>query len=82
MTSTDKGRNYVDLIWNASSDNVSVTGYQVYVNGDHNMTVTDTSCRVSSLSRNTNYRFTVRAVDAAGNVSGPSNEISVRTNRN
>jgi prepilin-type N-terminal cleavage/methylation domain-containing protein len=82
LTSTDKGRNYVDLIWNASSDNVSVTGYQVYVNGDHNMTVTDTSCRVSSLSRNTNYRFTVRAVDAAENVSEPSNEISVRTNRN
>jgi len=79
LRNTGRGTNYVDLSWNASSDNFSVAGYEVYVNGDYRMTVTDTSCRVSSLSGNTNYRFYVRAVDAEGNLSGPSNEISVRT---
>lgn len=79
LVSTGTGRNYVDLSWNASEDNVAVTGYEVYVDGNYSMTVTETSCRVSSLSRKTTYDFTVRAIDAAGNVSVSSNEISVRT---
>ena len=61
------------LSWNGSTDNVGVTGYRIYRNGTHIATVgaavrsyTDTGV-VGPLS------YTVRAFDAAGNLSDPSN---------
>ncbi|MGD9994049.1 MAG: GEVED domain-containing protein [Salinivirgaceae bacterium] len=67
------------LSWNASTDNVGVTGYQVFRNGTQIQTVTSTSYTVSGLSAATSYAFTVKATDAAGNVSGASNTVNVTT---
>lgn len=69
----------VMLGWNASTDNVGVTGYQVFRNGTQIQTTTSTSLTVSGLSAATSYAFTVKATDAAGNVSGASNTVNVTT---
>jgi chitinase len=71
--------NSVSLAWNASTDNVGVTGYDVLRAGASPVTVTGTSTTVSGLNPSTTYQFTVRARDAAGNLSGTSNQVSATT---
>ena len=56
------------LTWDASSDNVGVTGYQVLRNGKQVASVTGTSY-TDSVSGQGTYSYTVRALDAAGNIS-------------
>ncbi|MBV2355366.1 carbohydrate binding domain-containing protein [Streptomyces sp. J2-1] len=80
LTSTAKTANSVSLKWNASTDNVGVTGYDVYSGGNRILTVGSTGTTVSGLSPSTAYTFTVKARDAAGNTSGASNSLSVTTN--
>ncbi|TCP27859.1 putative secreted protein (Por secretion system target) [Tenacibaculum skagerrakense] len=58
------------ISWNASSDNVGVTGYDVYRGSTLVSSTSSTSLNVSGLSANTSYTYSVRAKDAAGNVSG------------
>ncbi|MFC2104736.1 M4 family metallopeptidase [Bacteroidota bacterium] len=67
------------LSWNASTDNVGVTGYDVYRNGSLFGSVTGTSANVTGLTAATTYTMTVRAKDAAGNVSSASNSLNVTT---
>ncbi len=63
----------VALNWNASTDNVGVTGYRIYRGGTQIGTVgTTTSYTDTSVAANTAYSYTVRAEDAAGNLSDPS----------
>ncbi len=57
------------LSWNASSDNVGVTGYDVYRGGTKVATVNSLSSNQSGLVCGTSYVFVVRALDAAGNAS-------------
>ncbi len=59
-----------DVTWPASTDNVGVTGYDVYVDGDLNGSTTSTSYSLTGLSPETSYSVAVRAKDAAGNESG------------
>ncbi|TLX70658.1 DNRLRE domain-containing protein [Labilibacter sediminis] len=66
----------VQLDWSASSDNIGVTGYNVY-NGTSLITnVSSTSYNVTGLTESTAYTFNVSAVDAAGN---ESSQASVNT---
>ena len=67
------------LTWAASTDNIGVTAYMVYQNGTLVTTVSGTSANISGLSAGTSYSMTVRAKDAAGNTSSPSNVLSVTT---
>ena len=67
------------LSWTASTDNVGVTGYNVYQNGVLKTTVTNTSLAVSGLSASTAYSFLIKAKDAAGNLSIASNTSSITT---
>ena len=69
----------VNLSWNASSDNVGVTGYDVRRDGVIVMTTANTSFNDTGLTQNTSYVYTVAARDAAGNVSAESNAASVTT---
>lgn len=80
LTSPAKTSSSVSLSWGASSDNVGVTGYNVYSGANQVLTVSGTTATVSGLSPSTAYTFTVRARDAAGNVSAASNSLSVTTN--
>lgn len=69
----------VSLMWNPATDNVGVTGYRVYQGSTLVATVTATDRVVTGLSPSTQYTFTVRAIDAAGNVSANSNAVTVTT---
>ena len=68
-----------NLSWTASTDNVGVTGYDVYVDGNLDGSTASTSYTVSGLSASTSYNMYVRAKDAAGNVSAQSNTVTVTT---
>lgn len=67
------------LSWNASTDNVGVTGYDVFQGSTNLGSVTGTSANITGLSPATAYSFRVRAHDAAGNNSGFSNTVNVTT---
>ena len=69
----------IDLSWSASTDNVGVTGYQVFSGTTKLKTVTGTSTTVGGLNASTSYTFTVKAVDAAGNVSNAGNSATATT---
>jgi Zn-dependent metalloprotease len=71
-----------NLSWNASTDNVAVTGYNVYQGSTLKATVTSTSYAITGLTSNTAYTFSVKAKDAAGNISATSNVINVTTLNN
>lgn len=78
LSSTSKTAQSVTLSWTASTDNVGVTGYDVYVNGAYHATTTNRTMVISRLTPYTSYRFMVRAKDAAGNTAS-SNTLTVTT---
>lgn len=68
------------LNWNASYDNVGISCYKIYRNGNQVGTVTSgTSYRDTGLSARTDYTYSVVAYDAAGNYSNHSSIASVTT---
>lgn len=69
----------VALSWTASTDNVGVTGYDVYANNVLKATVAGTSTTVQGLASSTTYNFHVIAKDAAGNSSSQSNTATETT---
>ena len=79
LASSNITQSSVDLSWTASTDNVAVTGYDVYRGGSVIATVTTTNYQATGLSASTTYTFSVKAKDAAGNVSNASNTVNVTT---
>ncbi|MFF7467996.1 discoidin domain-containing protein [Streptomyces sp. NPDC008092] len=83
LTVTGHTGNSVSLGWNTSTDNVGVSGYRVLqVSGSTSTqvgTTGATSFTVTGLAASTAYTFDVVAYDAAGNVSQPSNQVTVTT---
>lgn len=79
LTSSNKTQTSFTLSWAASSDNVGVTGYEVFKNGVSIGTTTTTSMSVTGLSANTAYSMTVRARDAVPNWSAQSTALNVTT---
>jgi acid phosphatase type 7 len=69
----------VNLTWTASTDNIGVTGYRVTRDGVQVGTSATTSYSDATVAGGSTYSYTVTAVDAAGNVSAPSNAASVTT---
>ena len=69
------------LNWNAASDNIGVKEYQVYFGNTLKATTAETTLTFSNLTCNTEYlAITVKAKDAAGNISAAGNPVSVTTN--
>ena len=79
LVASNVSQTTVDLSWNASSDNVGVTGYDVYQGASNIMSVTGTSASVTGLTAATAYTFSVIAKDAAGNTSSSSNTVNITT---
>ena len=77
--STGSTTDSVSLAWDASTDNVGVVGYDVFNGADLATTVTGTNATVTGLTADTAFTFTVKARDAAGNVSPASAAVAVRT---
>ena len=86
LTGTAAGPTQINLGWTASTDNVGVAGYQVErcqgagcTNFAQIATPTATTYGDTGLAASTTYRYRVRAVDAAGNLSTYSNVTTVTT---
>ncbi len=71
----------VTLTWGAATDNVAVSGYRIYRNGvSYPIGYSNKpSATIEELSPNTQYTFHITARDFAGNISGPSNTVSITT---
>ncbi|VEE07260.1 Extracellular ribonuclease precursor [Chryseobacterium gleum] len=80
VTISGKTSSSISLAWNASTDNVGVTAYNVYMNGSLQTTTSSTSTTISGLTPSTTYSFYVVAKDAAGNSSSNSSTVSGTTN--
>jgi len=75
-TITDTSQN---ISWAASTDNVGVTGYQIYRNGTLVGTSATTSFSDTGLSPLTSYSYTVKAFDARSNTSAASSGFASQT---
>lgn len=69
----------VTLTWTGSTDNFAVTGYNVYRDAVLITTVATLTYTDSGLTAATTYSYTIRARDAAGNLSTASGAESVTT---
>lgn len=68
LTTSGLTQTGVTLNWTAATDNVAVTGYEVYNGASLLTTVTGTTHNVTGLTASTEYTFWVKAKDAANNV--------------
>jgi len=75
------GTSAIDLSWTAATDNVAVTGYEVFRDGAATAigTTTGTTFSDSGLAPDSTHSYAVVAVDAAGNRSALSNTASATT---
>jgi len=68
------------LSWDASTDDVAVTGYDIYFGATLKTSTTSTSAVINNLTCNTEYAtITIKAKDYAGHFSEASNAVSVTT---
>ena len=77
---TPVSSNRMNLSWEASTDNVGVSMYQIYRNGSllfqvNALNTTDWST-TNPLSPNREYTYYVKACDSAGNCSNPSASVT------
>jgi chitodextrinase len=69
----------ISLSWNASTDNVGVTGYDLYRNGALITTTSSTSYTDTGLAVHNSYVYSVRAHDGSGNNSAQTSPYTVST---
>ncbi|MCT4628705.1 endonuclease [Winogradskyella sp.] len=76
LVASNPTNNTIDLSWTASTDNVAVESYDIYINAvfSFNTGNNNTNTTATGLLPETIYCFTIKAKDAAGNESGFSNE--------
>ena len=60
----------VDLSWNASTDNVAVAGYGIFLDGSQIATTSATAYADTGLTADTTYTYVVKAFDELGNTFG------------
>ncbi|NMM47244.1 fibronectin type III domain-containing protein [Marinigracilibium pacificum] len=74
--------NSISLTWDTPEDNSQIVNYNLYQDGVLLVQVNRNDYTVSGLDPNTIYRYTVRAIDAAGNISDHSNQVTAVTTPN
>lgn len=74
--------NTIDLNWTASTDNIAVISYDIYLDGTNTYNTNSTAFTATGLTPDTNYCFTIKAKDAAGNQSEFSNQACETTTDN
>lgn len=79
LSATAASDKQIDLSWEAANDNVGVTFYNIYKDDKKVLSVSTTSTTDTNLNPDTEYCYTITALDAAGNESGKSNEICAKT---
>lgn len=81
LTVTGTSRNSAALSWTASTDDVGVDKYEIYINGLKSFTINgdQTSFLAAGLNYRQVYTFVVKAKDATGNLSAASNQVTAVT---
>ena len=79
LVGTAASSTQINLTWTASTDNVGVTGYNVYKNNVLLANTASTTYSSIGLTPSTTYTFYVKAYDAQNNVSAQSNTVTVST---
>lgn len=79
LSATAGSSTLVYLAWTASTDNIGVSGYRIYRNGIEIGKSAVASFTDSSVVGGTTYSYTIKASDAAGNLSAASNIATVTT---
>lgn len=82
LTVTGSTSSSISLSWTASTDNIIVSAYDIYVDGTLKTSSSSNSITVTGLNPSTTYSFYVKAKDAAGNTSSQSNTTTGTTTEN
>jgi endonuclease I/chitodextrinase len=69
----------IDVTWTASTDNVGVTEYDIYVDGVLEAQTASNSITIANLNTNTTYSFTILAKDLINNMSPLSAAVNGTT---
>ena len=69
----------VEINWGASTDNIEVIDYLIYLNGAYLQTSLSTTTLLTGLSQETAYEITIKARDAASNLSNASAILNMTT---
>ena len=72
----------ISLSWTASTDNIMVATYDIYLDGTLKTSSATNSATVTGLNPSTTYTFYIKAKDAAGNTSNQSNTATGTTTEN
>ena len=72
----------ISLSWTASTDNIMVATYDIYLDGTLKTSSATNSATVTGLNPSTTYTFYIKAKDAAGNTSSQSNTVTGTTTEN
>lgn len=81
LAATVARRRQVNLSWKSATDNVAVASYRIYRDGIEIGRTTSLTFGDGTVRPNQDYAYTVRAVDAAGNLSQVSNRVTVNTGK-
>ncbi|HET6531495.1 MAG TPA: discoidin domain-containing protein, partial [Actinoplanes sp.] len=73
---TEPATGQIRLTWVAATDNIGVTGYDVYANGQLRTSLGNVTTYTDMQPATATVSYYVRARDAAGNVSGNSNTVT------
>jgi len=79
LTATIVTQNSAGLIWNASVDNINVSGYNIYLNDLRKGISNTSSFTLTNLTPGLNYNIKVTAFDGSANESLPSSAIQITT---
>ncbi|MBD3347561.1 MAG: hypothetical protein GF401_21110 [Chitinivibrionales bacterium] len=79
LEATFVSRTGISLQWGQSSDNIGINGYYIYESSNLLDSSETPSYQTENLVPGTNYSFTIRAFDRAGNLSDPSDVLEVST---
>ena len=82
LTVTGSTSSSISLSWTASTDNIIVAAYDIYVDGTLKTSSVSNGATVSGLNPSTTYTFFIKAKDAAGNTSNQSNTATGTTTEN
>ncbi|AZS15946.1 fibronectin type III domain-containing protein [Paenibacillus lutimineralis] len=79
LTYSETLTNSIKLVWDESTDNVGVVGYQIYRDSELVGTSSVNNFQDMGLVPGTSYRYEIIAIDSSGNLSLPSESLIVST---
>lgn len=83
LASTAKTETTIDLTWEAPEGDVVVTGYKLYVDGELKKDdITTTTYQMTGLKAGTMYSVQLEAYNAAGEASGKTQAVVIKTSDN